>query len=298
LPARLIACLADRFANISPLGGGAFCRVYRARDKDSGLEVAVKYQPAGDQAAIARLMGEATVLRRLRGPGVPKIFAGGLLGDDGAYVAMELIHGHTLDVLLSDGALPVRAVISLGHRISDILRRLHCANAVHRDIKPANVIVPTRSGRPDYCSSYLVDFNLAADFVGAASAYARTPVGEHCGTLQYMAPEQMLGRPCDHRADIYACGIVLFEATFGYIPMSDVSVELMAAEGVAIRPIKGGAFLLRRVREDILVPHCAPCPGMAALLAAMLQRDPRNRVRTASDVLRWLESLSVSAETG
>lgn len=205
------------------LGEGAMGVVYRGFDPDIRRVVALKtvrHQgglSAQDEAqSAARFRNEAQAAGRLQHPGIVGVYD---FGDDGqvAYIAMEYVEGHTLAAYL---AQPVRFsdtdVASLTSQLLDALSHAHEHGVWHRDVKPSNVIM-TRTGRIK-----IADFGIArTDTAGL------TMTGSVLGTPMYMAPEQFMGRPVDHRVDLYATGVLLYQLVAGRPPFVGPSESLM-----------------------------------------------------------------------
>lgn len=224
--------IADRFVVAGPIGRGNMGEVYRARDELTGEDVAVKLirrTRAGDQIGerpaegssetgrlLARFEREIRIMERLGHPNLPRTIDGGF--DAGVpYLAMELIEGttlrHELDVR---GRLPVRWAAALGVQIAETLAAVHRAGIVHRDLKPSNVML-TPGG-----TVKVLDFGIGL-IVDDPDATRLTSTDATIGTVQYMAPEQTVGRTVDAAADMYALGCVLYEALVGAAPFDGES---------------------------------------------------------------------------
>jgi serine/threonine protein kinase len=206
---------------IAPLGAGGMGEVFRARDTRLGREVAVK--TARDEFS-GRFLREARAISSLNHPHICT------LHDVGPnYLVMELVEGETLSARLRKGRLPMDAVLRYGAQIADALAEAHAKKITHRDLKPGNVMV-TRSGIK------VLDFGLAKlDAAEAASSpdtetLTATAAEAIMGTPGYMAPEQLEGRPCDARSDIFALGIVLYEMAAGTSPFHGESRAALSAE--------------------------------------------------------------------
>ena len=264
--------------------------VYRAKDTRLGRDVAIKVLPqhlSTVPEVRARFEREARTVSSLNHPHVCTLFDVGREGTTD-YLVMELVDGETLAQRLGRGALPVAEVLRLGVQVADALDRAHRAGVIHRDLKPGNVML-TKSG------AKLMDFGLAratglaspVSGSGATrSALAQSPTvgqpltaeGTIVGTFQYMAPEQLEGREADARSDLWAFGCVLYEMSTGR----------RAYEGAT------QASLISAIMRDTPRPiaELAPMspPALDRLVAALLAKDPDERVQTAHDVklqLRW-----------
>src|SRR5512143_4147589 len=210
-----MVCIGEtvsHFRIIDELGRGGMGVVYRARDERLGRDVALKVLTAGmlaDERARGRFRREALALSQLNHPNIAVVYE--FDNENGVdFLAMEYVAGHTLADKVSAGPLAEEEVIALGMQIAEALEDAHEHGIVHRDLKPGNVIV-TSKGR-----AKVLDFGLAkllkpvqAD--AATASLAETQGAAIMGTLPYMSPEQLQGKPVDARADIYALGAVLYE---------------------------------------------------------------------------------------
>ncbi len=203
--------LGGRYRLAEPLARGGMATVWIADDPVLSRRVAVKIlraDLAADDATRARFRHEAIAAARLSHPNIVSTYDTG--DDDGiAYIVMELVDGPTLRHLIDErGGLPVRDVLRIGVQVADALNAAHRAGLVHRDVKPANVLVPSHG------PVKVTDFGIAKA-VGGADL---TRTGTVMGTARYLAPEQVNGRPTDPRTDVYALGLLLYEALCGHPP--------------------------------------------------------------------------------
>src|SRR5919201_1957668 len=208
---------------VAPLGAGGMGEVYRARDTRLDRTVAVKVLPAhlaSDPEFRARFDREAHAIGALGHPNICVLHDVGQ--HDGIdFLVLEYLEGETLADRLKNGPLPLDQVLRYAVDIADALHTAHQARIVHRDLKPSNIMLVRRRGSGGPVVK-LLDFGLARPTGAAASlaeaVTASTPlssVGTVTGTLQYMAPEQLEGRPADERADVWAFGCVLYEMLAG-----------------------------------------------------------------------------------
>ncbi len=194
------------------IGAGGFGTVYEARDERLGRAVAVKAIPS-DGRADERAKREAHAVARLDHPGIVSVFDAG--EEDGSrFLVSELVVGATLAQLESAGAVSDRDVLRIGLSLADALAHAHERGVIHRDVKPQNVMVPERPRSP-YGAAKLTDFGVAH----LAGDEPLTRTGDVVGTLAYMAPEQAAGEHVDERCDLYALGLVLYEALAGVNPI-------------------------------------------------------------------------------
>ena len=204
---------------LGKLGEGGMGEVYRARDSRLDRDVAIKVLPievSATEDVRLRFEREARTISKLAHPHICAIFDVGREGDVD-YLVMELLEGETLAARLARSRLPMDQVLRRGAEIASALGAAHARGIVHRDLKPANIML-TSSGIK------LLDFGLATAFVQPTDEALASTMGVSVGltrngmllgTVPYMAPEQLEGRPVDAKADIFALGAVLFEMATG-----------------------------------------------------------------------------------
>jgi eukaryotic-like serine/threonine-protein kinase len=194
------------------LGAGGMGVVYLAWDENLEREVAVK-RIAVQHDPDGRGEREALAAARLSHPGIVALYESGR-DDDAVYLVSEIVHGHTLAELLRDGALSDRDAVRIGAALCAALEHAHARGVIHRDVKPSNILCPDD---PDVSGSVakLADFGIAR----MADHDVLTRTGDIIGTLAYMAPEQARGERIDGAADVYALGVVLYEALAGVNPI-------------------------------------------------------------------------------
>ncbi|HEX6243444.1 MAG TPA: serine/threonine-protein kinase, partial [Polyangiales bacterium] len=200
------------------LGTGASSVVYAARHAYFSNSVAVKVlRLRGATPVLARqwLKREAEIYARVSDPRIPQAYYVDQLPDGNPYLAMELISGLTLRALLSRGALAQRAVRTLIVELLAILDKVHACGVFHRDIKPSNLVLSRRGD--DKYRLYLLDFGLARTEDTRLDARL-APAPELAGTPSYMAPEVLSGSVADARSDVYAVGVLLYQALTGFLP--------------------------------------------------------------------------------
>jgi TolB-like protein len=204
---------------VAPLGKGGMGVVYRARDPRLSREVAIKVLPQESAASADRLRRfeqEAHAVAALNHPNVLAIYDVGV-HDGVPYLVCELLRGRTLRQRLAEGPLPVAEAMELARQTAAGLEAAHRAGVVHRDLKPENLLV-TDDGRVK-----ILDFGLAklhADVAASSEALTESRPGHVLGTVGYMAPEQVLGKPVDARADVFAAGCVLYEMLSSRAPFA------------------------------------------------------------------------------
>ena len=284
-----------------PLGAGGMGEVYRATDTRLGRKVAIKVLPqafAADQKYLARFVKEARAIAALSHPNICTIHDVGEVSTDSGpnlhYLVMECLEGETLDRLIARGPLGIREALRYGAEIADALDRAHRHGIIHRDLKPSNIMI-TESG------AKLLDFGLArrddargGPFEGSFGTGAATDMrtltgaGAIVGTLQYMAPEQLHGATVDHRTDIFALALVLYEMASGR----------KAYEG------SSKASLIAAILEKEPPPLTTFQPGAPAAFERLVQRclkkNPDDRWQSARDVareLRWISEGGVDTKS-
>jgi serine/threonine protein kinase len=201
------------------IGAGGMGEVYEAEDLRLGRRVALKVLPAEvarDAGRLARFAAEARALAALNHPGIVTIYAVDE-GEGEHFLTMELVEGRPLAACIPPQGLPAEPLLDLAIPLTEAVAAAHARNVVHRDLKPANVMV-TSQGRVK-----VLDFGLAKLDAGpvpeaATTCLASTSPGTVVGTLAYMAPEQLAGKPADARSDVFALGLVLYEMAAGHHP--------------------------------------------------------------------------------
>lgn len=206
--------IVDGFAIGERLHAGGMGDLYRATVAGSARPLIMKvprFGPGGSESLVS-FETEAMILPSLEGPYVPAFVAAGELTRT-PYLVMELVEGQTLEEKISAGPLPPSEVASIGAAFADALHSLHQQGVVHLDVKPANVIL-----RADG-SAVLIDFGLAHHERYPDLLAEETRVA--AGSAPYVSPEQLLGRRNDRRSDLFALGVVLYEAVTGKLPYGE-----------------------------------------------------------------------------
>lgn len=202
---------------VDELGRGAHGVVYRVRRGGHDWAMKVFTDPVdAEGVALVALRREAALLAWVGHVGLPQVHEVGQVGDK-SYLIMDLVEGLSLSAVLAGGRPAIERVVELGARIGETLDAVHAVGLVHRDVKPNNIMIEP-GGRVR-----LIDFGAAAQAGGLQTDLIM-------GTLLYCAPEQsgMLKRPVDARSDLYALGVVLFEALAGRPPfVADNVTELL-----------------------------------------------------------------------
>ena len=212
--------VGDRYELRRELGQGAGGMVFEALHRFTHRSTAVKVvSPDVPRSLVAeqnaRLIREARALAAVRHPGIVEVLDGGVLPDGSPFIVLEMLDGRTLEGLIAArGKLSREDAVAVGLQLCDSLDALHRAGVVHRDLKPGNVfVVRDRDGIERL---KLLDFGIAQ--VKGTEQDKLTGIGALIGTPAYMSPEQLLAIDVDHRADVYALGVTLFECLTGRLP--------------------------------------------------------------------------------
>ncbi|WP_413755714.1 serine/threonine-protein kinase [Streptomyces sp. MMBL 11-3] len=246
-------------------GRGGMAVVYRARDLRLGRTVALKLlapELARNDTFRRRFTHESRVAAAIDHPHIVPVFEAGE-ADGVLYIAMRYVAGRDLRHLLDrEGPLPLAAAVRIAFQVASALDAAHDHGLVHRDVKPGNVLVAagTDSDHPEHV--YLTDFGLTKK---SLSLTGFTTVGQFVGTLDYVAPEQISGRPVDGRCDVYSLACVVYETLTGRPPFQrDDDMALLWAHQYDVPPAAGGAL-------------GAPGDAVDAVLAKGLAKRPEDR---------------------
>jgi len=274
---------------LAPLGAGGMGEVYRALDPRIGREVAVKVLPpafAEDSDRLARFEQEARATGSLNHPNILAIYDVGT--DSGSpYLVSELLEGETLKEKIRT-ALPQRKTVDYALQIAKGLAAAHDKGIIHRDLKPENVFV-TNDGRVkilDFGLAKLTQVEVNESEVSKLQTGALSRPGMIVGTIGYMSPEQVRGRPSDHRSDIFAFGLILYEMLTGKRAFTgDTPADTMIA-------------ILQKEPQDLSESNPALPPAMVQIVQHCLEKNPSERFQSMHDVAFYLTTLSSTSATG
>jgi serine/threonine-protein kinase len=255
------------------IGSGAMGLVYRARFVKNDRRVALKLLPkeiAANATLAARFQREMEILKDLRHPHIVHCFGGTCEGDQWFY-AMELVDGGSLHGLLAEqGKLPWRQVIEFAQQVCAALEHAHARGVIHRDLKPGNLLL-TRAGKIK-----LADFGLAL----VAAETRLTSAGKTLGSIHYMAPEQIQGKPpLSNRSDLYALGCVMFELLSGRPPFTGEAMAEILQQHIKQPPPSVSSLALDCPKE------------LAAIVADLLEKSPDQRPASAKVIAERLQSI-------
>jgi tRNA A-37 threonylcarbamoyl transferase component Bud32/tetratricopeptide (TPR) repeat protein len=273
---QLKAALAGRYEILRELGAGGMATVYLAHDPRHDRQVALKVLRPDLAASLGpdRFLNEIRIAAKLTHPHILPVHdsgeAGGFL-----YYVMPYIEGESLrDKIAREGELPVPEAARILRDIVDALALAHANGVVHRDIKPDNVMLAGRH-------ALVVDFGVAKAVSEAAGAQQLTTVGVALGTPHYMAPEQAAADPhVDHRADLYAVGIMGYELLAGRPPFAGTTPQQILASHVT------------QVPDPVTKWRSSVPPALAQLIMRCLEKKPADRWQRAEELLPVLEALT------
>lgn len=260
-----------RYKDLSLLGAGGMGAVYRAYDPSLDRTVALKLvlvQPGHtghNPDYLIRFEREAKAIARLSHPHIVQVYDFGRDEAGNPYFVMELVKGQALSTVSKErGPLPPAEALELIRQAAIGLQAAHDVGIVHRDVKPHNMLVDEAR------HVKLVDFGVAR--VAGGVSEGMTATNEALGTLHYMAPEVLSGKPVDARADVYSLGLVLYHLLTGHPPFQSDS-----AVGVAMKQIS-------EPLPDISKEVPAASAGLRDLLSKMTQKDREQRIATCAEV--------------
>ena len=276
-PLAIGSCFARRFQIAGILGEGGMARVYRARDAETGHDVALKVLPASASGDLeARFDREARNALRLDHPGCVRVLATGRAVCGSRFIAMEKLDGGTLRDELAGDELPVERAVAIARELCEGLAHAHARGVIHRDLKPENVMIAGPERR-----AVLIDFGLS-ELEGDA---ALTASGSCVGSPSYLAPERILGRDYDGRADLYAVGVMLFEMLTGERPFSGDS------------PLETARHHLEKPPPSVTDLRPDAPAALAAICAMALEKRPEARFRDAEHMAGVLADACRARET-
>ncbi len=225
--------MAGKYPIVGVLGAGGMGSVYRAIQQPVGRNVALKViRYTGDDADTvqARFAHEASIVAQLSHPNTVTLYDFGVNNDGTLYMVLELVNGHPLTREIKAGALTVDRACSVVGAALDALIEAHQLGLVHRDLKPDNIMLSATTWGGDAVK--VLDFGIAKVLGGDEDATSQlTQTGMVFGTPRYMAPEQARAKTIDHRADLYAMGVILYESVTGSVPFdADNTFDILLAQ--------------------------------------------------------------------
>lgn len=258
--------LSQRYRLLSRIAVGGMGEVWRARDKDSGLLVAIKIlrdELAGQKHFLDRIRVEAENTKKIIHPNLAQVLHYGET-DGYGWIVMELVEGEPLSKILENGqTISAKRLLPILIQTANALEAVHSAGVIHRDIKPANILI-TENGVVK-----ITDFGISK----SETQPNMTAVGMVMGTAQYLSPEQTLGKPASELSDIYALGIIAFEALVGNRPYTGKTQYDIAFAHVSDPTPE-------------LPPYVQP--ALAQVIQSMIAKEPADRPQTAKQLSQQL----------
>ncbi len=280
--------LNNRFEVESKLGEGGFGAVYKGVQRGTGRSVALKLlhpEMTRDQNLLERFRREGMVLCNLKDAHTITTYDFDQTPEGTLYIAMELLEGRSLhDVFQAEAPIDWRRMLEIVAQMCTSLAEAHAQGIVHRDLKPENIHLENRPGNPEFVK--ILDFGIAkvmqGDAFGGNKSPQLTATGQTLGTLEYMSPEQLMGKQLDGRSDVYALGVLSYELITGQLPFPDA---------------KGPAQLITSQLKQTPVPpsHVRPAagipPAVNACILRMLEKDKNNRFPDVTALRTELERI-------
>jgi predicted Ser/Thr protein kinase len=271
--------LDGRYKIEKVLGEGGMGIVYKAVHTSLGKPLAIKVlrpEVSKNEEIVMRFRQEAQSASQIGNPHIIDISDFGSLADGSTYFAMEFLGGRSLTAALAEQPFTTQRTIHVVRQIANALGAAHEVGIVHRDMKPDNVQLLDRHGQKDFVK--VLDFGIAK--VGGSTSKL-TQAGQVFGTPHYMSPEQCAGTNVDHRTDIYAVGVILYEMATGKVPFD--ADNLMG-------------ILTKHLYETPIAPHeLAPpvdvAPAMEAVILKCLQKKPEQRYQTMAELGNDLDAM-------
>ncbi len=269
-----------KYKILGTLGRGGMGIVYKGLDPDIEREVAIKTirfeaftESAEKEEMLARVVREAKAAGRLNHPNIITVYDV-IRHKDLTFIVMQYVDGQSLQARIESGVRPSpQEVVDLLGPVADALDFAHKNGIIHRDVKPANVLID-KQGRP-----FLADFGVAH-----MEASTMTGPGKTIGTISYMSPEQVMGTAVDHRADLFALGVILYELLTGQKPFAGDNLSTIVYKIVNEEP--------PRVTE---INHDLP-RGYEEVIKKALAKNPDERYQSGREMVSDLKASRTFAE--
>jgi TolB-like protein/Flp pilus assembly protein TadD len=283
----MIGTALAHYRILSTLGAGGMGTVYLAEDTRLGRKIALKVLPgemASDPERLERFEREGRALASLNHPNIVTVHSVEQV-DGVRFLTMELVEGKDLARLIGKSGLPLERLLGIAIPLADAVSAAHARAVTHRDLKPANIMVSTE-GRVKVLDFGLAKLKAHDATAGESEDPTRTEAGRILGTVPYMSPEQLQGKPVDPRTDIFSLGVVLYEMATGTRPFAGGnSADLISS-------------ILRDAPQPVLALNHDLPPDLARIIHHCLEKDPDRRFQTALDLRNELEELKRDLVSG
>ena len=254
--------------------------VYRAEDTRLNRPVALKFPTDAvrkDETQRNRLLREARAASALNSPNIVSIYEVGEF-EDAPFIVMEHVEGTRLSDRIDNGPLGLDETLDIVIQVAGALETAHAAGVIHRDIKSSNLLI-TEAGVVKVLDFGIAKFMHQDTPAPEAATSTITVTGNIFGTLSYMSPEQALGKPVDHRSDLFSLGVVFYQALTGQLPFAGENLNEVVDRIVHREPPAVARFNYE-VSQDV-----------EAVLRKLLEKDPNLRYQSARDVQIDLQRL-------
>jgi eukaryotic-like serine/threonine-protein kinase len=279
--------LLGRYRLLGKLGAGGMGTVYLGEHTSIGKKFAIKvlgneFAHRGD--LVKRFLREAQAASLISQPNVVEISDFGDTPDGSVFFVMEFLDGEDLAAMLRrEGRLPWPRVRHLIMQVCRALEAAHAAGVVHRDMKPDNCFRISRQGDPDFIK--VLDFGIAKVESGDTAGKGLTQTGMIFGTPEYMSPEQAQGEKIDHRADIYAVGVIMYQLLCGEQPFTGPSFMAVLTKHM---------FDVPRAPSEV-APDAKIPPDAEAIVLKAMQKDRTYRFQSMSELIESIERVGTGA---
>jgi eukaryotic-like serine/threonine-protein kinase len=276
-PSLIGTTITGRYLVEEVIGSGGMGTVYRAEHVHMKKTLALKVlhrELAAIEEVVARFEREAVAAGRIDHPNVARATDFGRLEDGSFYLVMEFVSGRGLSALIAEGPLAIERALRIALQIAAAVEAAHEAGIVHRDLKPDNVLLVEREDDPDAVK--VLDFGIAKlELAETGPPSQLTRMGSVFGTPEYMAPEQAAGSAVDHRADLYALGVILYEMLEGRPPFSGDVMGVLTSQ----------------LTEQPAALHESVPSDVRELVSSLLEKEPDRRVQTARAAIDRISSI-------
>ena len=285
----MIGKTLSHYKILGELGEGGMGTVYVAEDQNLGRKVAIKLlreEMASNPDRLERFRREAQAVAALNHPNIVTIHSIDE-SPEGHYITMELVEGTGLDQMITGDGMSSEKVLEISEPLIRALIAAHQQGITHRDLKPANIMVTSEG------TVKILDFGLAklqaapdSDMHDDLPTQALTQIGTVVGTIPYMSPEQVQGKPVDHRTDLFSLGVILYEMATGHRPFGgETSADVASA-------------ILRDAPETITDTRPDMPDQFGRIIARCLEKEPAMRYQAAGDIQTALSNLGESVDGG